>query len=592
MSDPYDPGLFLGYLEGDLNPQQTAQFEQAMHQDGRLRNLVAQLMVDRQALRQMPHAEVPADLMDQVSQQLERETLLGHVSTGRLPAPAAGVHWGRWMAYGSLAALVIISMSIVLVIFRDSLNVLQSDDLDRSALDDVASAPDASAGLASLPSGRTRPIKDSHDGSDRSRGTTVVGDLDTEPVQMARADMRHVTGNPPVQGSERKALSEPVEVTVGTRKAEEGEIEPAPEPATDEPAVTAPAEPSVEPMPDYRMGMVEPEQAVSLAMPEEAAGPDGLTTNLIEPVKKATLVGNRGMVDLQDATLSLTTSPERGVIANIASNVEVTPGPAAAEPADTLEIEIQTPDADAVGRQLSSWARHQQLHVRRIDPPQPVEPPGRPDTPPPPMTTVITNPPSSPSPTDTAASTPAAAPPEPAADATTFTASQPESSIPHRDESEAGPAADDRDVEHVYVVQSRWDQVRLLIAQLNTVHHQTARIVERGPDPIPVIPRLESQATPIDRPVLPMATAMDDANRAPREERARPEPNLTSTRDAEREAALETPVQPVKASVRPSKTAPHRTIIDGTALDPAVYGLPTDPSTLIAVRLVVRQQSP
>ena len=85
---------------------------------------------------------------------------------------------------------------------------------------------------------------------------------------------------------------------------------------------------------------------------------------------------------------------------------------------------------------------------------------------------------------------------------------------------------------------------------------------------------------------------MDDANRAPREERARPEPNLTSTRDAEREAALETPVQPVKASVRPSKTAPHRTIIDGTALDPAVYGLPTDPSTLIAVRLVVRQQSP
>ena len=72
MADRYDEELFLGYIEGDLTPEQTREFEKQLVDDARLRNLVAQLVIDRHRLRNLPKEDAPPNLMDAVNQHLER----------------------------------------------------------------------------------------------------------------------------------------------------------------------------------------------------------------------------------------------------------------------------------------------------------------------------------------------------------------------------------------------------------------------------------------------------------------------------------------------------------------------------------------
>ena len=72
MAEQFDEARFLGYIEGDLSPKEKQEFETQLQSDARLRSLVAQMMLDRHHLRQIPHQEAPPQLMEQVHQQLER----------------------------------------------------------------------------------------------------------------------------------------------------------------------------------------------------------------------------------------------------------------------------------------------------------------------------------------------------------------------------------------------------------------------------------------------------------------------------------------------------------------------------------------
>ena len=49
--ETYDERLFLGFIEGDLSPEDTVVFEKQMLENPRLRNLVAQLVLDRHRVR-------------------------------------------------------------------------------------------------------------------------------------------------------------------------------------------------------------------------------------------------------------------------------------------------------------------------------------------------------------------------------------------------------------------------------------------------------------------------------------------------------------------------------------------------------------
>ncbi len=99
----------------NLTPERTAQFEKLLAEDARLRNLVAQLVLDRHRLRHMPSEEAPDEIMDRVNQRLERRMLLdlapGHKVADN--APARRFHIRRLMTYGSIAALVILGVGII-----------------------------------------------------------------------------------------------------------------------------------------------------------------------------------------------------------------------------------------------------------------------------------------------------------------------------------------------------------------------------------------------------------------------------------------------------------------------------------------------
>ena len=118
MPEPYDQEMLLGYVEGDLPSDQRARVEQQLREDARLRRLVDQLRQDRSMLRQLPRAKVPFDLIEQVNQRLERESLLGSPEVVDSFAPS---RWsiGRLFKYSGIAALITVGLCVALIVFND-----------------------------------------------------------------------------------------------------------------------------------------------------------------------------------------------------------------------------------------------------------------------------------------------------------------------------------------------------------------------------------------------------------------------------------------------------------------------------------------
>jgi len=125
----FDEDLILGYVEGELSGEQKREFEAQMLKDPRLRNLVAQLVLDRKNLQAMPDEPAPADLMDVATEHLERRMLLG-ADNATSPTDAAQSHQAqqlntsrfnisKWLGYSSIAALVMVSAGLVFLVIRD-----------------------------------------------------------------------------------------------------------------------------------------------------------------------------------------------------------------------------------------------------------------------------------------------------------------------------------------------------------------------------------------------------------------------------------------------------------------------------------------
>lgn len=127
MNERYDEEKFLGYLEGDLSREEMIEFEKQAADDPRLRNLIAQLVLDRHRLRNLPDEAPPADLMDRVNQRLERNMLLGVApSDPGFIASEQRFRINRLAGYIGVAALLAIGTLLIL-------RTLSNDGLDRLA---------------------------------------------------------------------------------------------------------------------------------------------------------------------------------------------------------------------------------------------------------------------------------------------------------------------------------------------------------------------------------------------------------------------------------------------------------------------------
>jgi|GEM_PF-2212637 len=126
MLDRYDQDLLLDYLEGELDADRRAQLDAMLAEDPQLAALLGEMAQDREALRSLPQAEAPSDLVHDVTQTLERRMLLDDtvvddgpipLSRGRgLPTePSGGMGWGRIVGLTGLAASVAIAAGIVVI---------------------------------------------------------------------------------------------------------------------------------------------------------------------------------------------------------------------------------------------------------------------------------------------------------------------------------------------------------------------------------------------------------------------------------------------------------------------------------------------
>lgn len=143
MLDRYDQDLLLDYLEGELDADRRAKLDAMLADDPQLAGLLSEMAMDRAALRSLPEAQAPADLVHDVTKTLERRMLLDEpidetgpipLSRGRgmAPEPARSISWGRVVGLTGLAASVALAAGIVVI-------TIQDPRLDRTAADLAAS---------------------------------------------------------------------------------------------------------------------------------------------------------------------------------------------------------------------------------------------------------------------------------------------------------------------------------------------------------------------------------------------------------------------------------------------------------------------
>ena len=120
MSDetrPYNEDLaaiLSAYQDGQLSPAETAQVEERLAEDPEARTLLEQLRQVSQMVHSLPHSSAPADLADEVMQQLERDALLG-VSDS--PAERAGRTLLRFRRFAAAAAILILAGAVVTIVY-------------------------------------------------------------------------------------------------------------------------------------------------------------------------------------------------------------------------------------------------------------------------------------------------------------------------------------------------------------------------------------------------------------------------------------------------------------------------------------------
>ena len=98
------------YLEDELSPAERAVIEQHLAVHPQHRQLLADLALNRGWLRDVKHEAAPAEVGEAFRQQVERSLLMGE------DRPAAGRSGGRWRQFGVLAALLLMTAGLGVVL--------------------------------------------------------------------------------------------------------------------------------------------------------------------------------------------------------------------------------------------------------------------------------------------------------------------------------------------------------------------------------------------------------------------------------------------------------------------------------------------
>ncbi|HWA51070.1 MAG TPA: zf-HC2 domain-containing protein, partial [Dongiaceae bacterium] len=102
------------YVDGDIDDAARAEIEKHLAGNAQHRQLIAELMQQRDILRGLPREAAPQEVAEAVNSQLERAVLLGDIDA---EADAASMRIGRWPQIRAIAAVLLFTASLAAVIY-------------------------------------------------------------------------------------------------------------------------------------------------------------------------------------------------------------------------------------------------------------------------------------------------------------------------------------------------------------------------------------------------------------------------------------------------------------------------------------------
>src|SRR5215207_2812039 len=103
------------YVDGDLDPSGRAEIEAHLASNPQHRQLMDELIRQRDLLRELPRERAPEDLFEAMQNQLERSVLLDG-DTPQHGAHVAG-RINRWPQYSAAAAVLLLAVGLAAVIY-------------------------------------------------------------------------------------------------------------------------------------------------------------------------------------------------------------------------------------------------------------------------------------------------------------------------------------------------------------------------------------------------------------------------------------------------------------------------------------------
>ncbi len=368
MDTRYDEHIFLSYIEGDLSPDEKAQFEDVLDQDPDLRKLVAHIRADRARLRDLPAEDPPHELAERINLQLERDMLLDAPPPDLNPvSPAGRFRIGRTIAYASLAAMILMSTALVVNTLVDRKLYDYFTPTSQSPFTNASTSPDDRFARQSQPQPSTLALSTESHAADqllpqepadqppltgfasaeqkspdpqlRSANALRENDIDND-IFRALAGRKRSAAKPPPPLKERFEESKKLAKTNA--------------PAIDTFARLTPADTSAD---------VPAEALAEVPAPTKSVAPGKAQGPLAQRVLRRLQNAKDAAAQPAEQTPALAQADRRDTEADTKSDTQ-----AAATPSTPtkLVVHVTTPDADATQQQLLAWALGNSVHIASL----------------------------------------------------------------------------------------------------------------------------------------------------------------------------------------------------------------------------------
>ncbi|HVT88656.1 MAG TPA: hypothetical protein VHD56_07390 [Tepidisphaeraceae bacterium] len=178
-----------GYVDGDLDAAGRAQIEEYLANNPQHRQLIDELMKQRNMLRGLPRASAPADIAESFNTQLERAVLLGDVDG---TAALSTRRIGFWPQLRAMAAILVVTLGLAWLIYY----LLPSPQHASTTIADLRTTAPAPA---------TASPEEPNSDATKFDASPMVGGANLEKPLVAVAADRTIASSQPISEQEQRA---------------------------------------------------------------------------------------------------------------------------------------------------------------------------------------------------------------------------------------------------------------------------------------------------------------------------------------------------------------------------------------------------